>query len=71
MIKPEQVPKECLVAYQRAFKACGGPSDGIAAAINAWPGMVHYRGGWEPVIHNNRQPHIILPLPQEKPDNEV
>ena len=37
------------------------------AMVEAWPGMAHYRGGWEPVIHNNRKPHLILPLPpQEK-----
>jgi hypothetical protein len=32
------------------------------AMLQAWPGMAHYRGGWEPVVHNNRKPHIILPL---------
>lgn len=32
------------------------------AMVEAWPGMAHYRGGWEPVIHNNRKPHLILPL---------
>ena len=39
MIKPKQVPKEALVAYQRAFKNGGGPADAISAALNAWPGM--------------------------------
>ena len=34
----------------------------ITAALKAWPGMVNYRGGWEPVVHNNRKPHLILPL---------
>ena len=58
MIKPEQVPKKCLVAYQRAFKVGGGPADGIAAAINAWPGVS------EIVVGINRG-SIILPLAQE------
>lgn len=40
------------------------------AMIEAWPGMAHYRGGWEPVIHNNRKPHLILPL-MENPDAEA
>ena len=50
MLKPEQVPKECLVAYQRAFKAGGGPADGIAAAINAWPGMTTRTGLYTDLI---------------------
>lgn len=34
----------------------------ITAALKAWPGMVNYRGGWAPVVHNHRKPHLILPL---------
>ena len=67
MVKPEQIPKECLVAYQRAFKAGGGPADGIAAALNAWPGMAHDPGAL--VTETYRDPgKIILPLPQEASD---
>lgn len=52
--------------YERQARAA------IAAALNAWPGVVNYRGGWEPVVHNNRKPHLILPLTQEEnPDDQA
>ena len=38
------------------------------AMVEAWPGMAHYRGGWGPVIHNNRKPHLILPLTEKQDD---
>lgn len=38
------------------------------AMLEAWEGMAHYRGGWEPVIHNNRKPHLILPLTEKTDD---
>jgi hypothetical protein len=64
MIKPEQVPKECLMAYKRAFKNGGGPAEGIAAAINAWPGMEKSSpfSVW-------RGEYIFLPL-AETPDDK-
>ena len=40
------------------------------AILEAWPGMVHYRGGWEPVTHNNRKPHFILPLTPQETHND-
>lgn len=64
MIKPDMIPKECFVAYQRAFKRGGGVGDAISAALNAWPfgAVCHYTikdtEGWE----------LILPLPLEARD---
>ena len=69
MIKPEQIPAEALEAARKAFTVTD-LAPAIAAALNAWEGMAHYRGGWEPVIHNNRKPHLILPLPQEARDDQ-
>jgi hypothetical protein len=66
MLKPEQVPKECLVAYQRAFKAGGGPADGIAAAINAWPGVSQLAENDSASIRE--MACIILPLTTEGRD---
>lgn len=68
MIKPEQVPRESLVAYQRAFKNGGGPADGIVAAINAWPGMSEKHRD-DHVMLLNDTPALILPLPQEASDD--
>jgi len=48
-----------LIACMPVARLC------FLAILEAWPGMAHYRGGWEPVIHNNRKPHLILPLPTE------
>ena len=65
MIKPDMIPKECFVAYQRAFKRGGGVGDALAAALNAWPfgAVCHYTikdtEGWE----------LVLPLPQEARDD--
>lgn len=71
MIRTEQIPDEVVeAAYQRLYTM--RPEDiraSIAAALAAWPGLVEYRGGWEPVVHNNRKPHLILPLPQEARDD--
>ena len=64
MIKPKQVPKESLVAYQRAFKNGGGPADGIAAALNAWPGMR------VSMLFPPNEPHVVLPLQQENSDDQ-
>lgn len=52
MIKPDMIPKECFVAYQRAFKRGGGVGDAIAAALNAWPKVVD--------THPNNIGHLVL-----------
>lgn len=59
MIKPDMIPKECFVAYQRSFKRGGGVGDAIAAALNAWPGMTYER------LRFTGDIGLILPLPQE------
>jgi hypothetical protein len=59
MIKPDMIPKECFVAYQRAFKRGGGVGDAIAAALNAWPGVF---------LYPMNKTRLILPLPQESRD---
>ena len=62
------IPPEALAGAERAYGGCNCPACKKAvrrvaeALLKAWPGVVHYRGGWEPVIHNNRNPHLILPL---------
>jgi len=63
MITPDQIPDE---AWEAAMKT--DPRDGlraaIAAALNAWPGMLqHSPDGLDPIINPSR---IVLPLPQEK-----
>ena len=63
MIKPEQVPTECLIAYAEAHKTGGIPA-GIAAALNAWPGMNHESQAWR----GYGGEVLILPLPQENRD---
>lgn len=43
MIKPEQVPKEVIVELLAALNSCDCDdctSVAIAAAINAWPGII-------------------------------
>ena len=69
MIQPDMIPDEVVEAASREYElyiydavSADGIRLAIAAALNAWPGNIHYRGGWEPVIHNNRKPHLILPL---------
>ena len=64
MIKPDQIPKECFVAYQRAFKRGGGVGDAIAAALNAWPGMQH-KPYWDFRTHE-KHTELILPVPQKE-----
>ena len=64
MIKPDMIPKECFVAYQRAFKRGGGVGDAIAAALNAWPGAQE-----SGMTYGKIKTHIyILPLPQDARD---
>lgn len=75
------IPPAALEAAARAIAQTTEPKDKwryhipearatALALLEAWPGMVHYRGGWEPVVHNNRKPHFILPLPQEVSDDK-
>jgi hypothetical protein len=67
MIKPDMIPKECFVAYQRAFKRGGGVGDAIAAALNAWPSF-EYRADVAFPAFGYGPAAIILPLPQEARD---
>lgn len=53
---PEGPSPSLMEAYGNEARAA------FEAMVEAWPGMAHYRGGWEPVIHNNRKPHLTLPL---------
>ena len=59
MIKPENVPDEVWSAFHEAVLRYGYKPQAIAAALNAWPGMIEDVG---------RPPNIILPLPQEASD---
>ena len=67
MIKPEQVPKS---VWKAALRACeehdGAMQEVVAAALNAWPGMI--------VMPENSDEHlsahIRLPLTQEKTDDQ-
>lgn len=68
MIKPEMVPKEvCLALKETLFSGPGHDiyATAIAVALNAWPGLATYLAGI-----NGPYPYIILPLPQEKRDDE-
>lgn len=66
MIDAKQIPKECFVAYQRAFKRGGGVGDAITAALNAWPGSYSLAENDSAEIRGVAA--IILPLPQEVSD---
>ena len=67
MIKPDMIPTECFVAYQRAFKRGGGVGDAIAAALNAWPG-----GQESGMTYGKIKTHIyILPLPMENTNDQA
>ena len=62
-IKPEQIPDEVYEAWHAAFFSDEGGRAAIAAALNAWPGMVpEYcipkANGW--------MPSIILPVPPQE-----
>jgi hypothetical protein len=76
LIKPDQIPDEVVEAAARAYAILNEGHDewwhlraeraraAIAAAINAWPGMVQYP------LHDIdcTPPKIILPLPKEPRD---
>ena len=73
MIKPDMIPKECFVAYQRAFKRGGGVGDAIAAALNAWPGVKPHEvqvpdDTSDDIRYVLKTVGIILPLPQGSRD---
>lgn len=77
MLKPEQgpghmgmlanqVPKAAITEL-RGLISCGCDkclSRAIAAALNAWPGI------WAGPMELGEGNMLILPLPQEKPDDE-
>ena len=70
MIKPEQVPKKVVRAAEKAWEkdteSFRPNAKTIAAALNAWPGMLLYPAdGLDPTINPDR---LILPLPQEASD---
>ena len=62
MIKPEQVPDAVWSAFHEAVLRYGYKPQAIAAALNAWPGMV-----WS-MEYDTRQFRLILPLPTEASD---
>ena len=76
MIRADMIPDEVVEAAARSMgwtSAIVLQQDRlrfkghIAAALSAWPGNYHYRGGWEPRVWV-RSPSILLPLPQEPRD---
>lgn len=65
MIRPDQIPPESVKAAWQAMMAPDALAmhRAIAAAINAWPGMVqHPPDELDPIINPDR---IVLPFPQE------
>lgn len=68
MLKPEQVPDAVVKAFDEEYLFGEGDwkRNCLAAAINAWPGVVLYPPD---VLDNTINPtRIILPLTQEKSD---
>ena len=68
MIKPEMVPEAAAKAAREAMLA--GWSDVhqiIAAALSAWPGA--FRNDMEEAAGVRRR--VILPLPQEMPNDKA
>jgi hypothetical protein len=69
MIKPEQIPDEVLRAFVDAEVEGKSWREGIAAALNAWPGgiigtaAVASSEAGEPTY---RDKAFLLPLPPEK-----
>ena len=65
MIKAEQIPDAVWIAMQRVIGdhvSVETQTEAIAAAINAWPGML--------VEWHSRGPGLILPLPTENTNAE-
>ena len=66
MLKADQIPPDAMYAAWKAMNAGMTLNDAIAAALNAWPGVVLYPPD---VLDNTINPtRIILPLPQEARD---
>ena len=66
MLKADQIPPDAMYAAWKAMNAGMTLNDAIAAALNAWPGVVLYPPD---VLDNTINPtRIILPLPQEVSD---
>jgi hypothetical protein len=63
MISFEHIPPQSRGAAEAEFKASFDLSRAIAAAINAWPGMVAEKDLPDPDFNSHI---IILPLPPEK-----
>jgi hypothetical protein len=64
MIKAEQIPPDAMYAAWKAMNAGMTLNDAIAAAINAWPGMLRidgYEYGVPDIIH--------IPLTKEPNDD--
>lgn len=61
MLKAEQIPPDAMYAAWKAMNAGMTLNDAIAAALNAWPGVIH-NGHW--LLF----PHTKLPLPQDASD---
>ena len=61
MLKAEQIPDEVFEAFQKAWAVTSTLStkECLAAALNAWPGVIH-NGHW--LLF----PHTKLPLPQKE-----
>ena len=59
MIKPEQIPKEVVEAFQQAWEELPALTikECLASALNAWPGMEEHITWPEEKLS-----HIILPM---------
>ena len=66
MLKAEQIPWQAKEQLGRWLASGASHEECIAAAINAWPGMMHIFEG-EPGRENAE---IILPLKQENNNAE-
>jgi len=69
MVKADQIPDEvwhtAMSTYHKTIKKRPGSAwqEAIAAALNAWPGMLHR--GKNAYLANVADEHLILPLPTE------
>lgn len=67
MLKPEQIPDEVAKAVMHCFHTRNAAKSAIAAAINAWPGMM-FNG--EEVIDGDVYPAIIYLVIRMEPRDE-
>lgn len=65
MIKTQQIPAEVVKAIENMCGHDVAPAEIIAAALNAWPGMMERHWPNDPRCLD---PELILPLQQEKTD---